>query len=382
MAVASARTMTPDAARELADTDLLYERYAARPRSSRALTAYYRLKPLLPRRLQIAARRAYARRVRRRHEAGERFPRWPIEPVLVERSEARLRAQLRRAHQGGPPVAELWPGGRRFAYILTHDVEGPSGVAMVPRLLEVEERHGMVSSWNFVADDYPIDPAVTEAICAAGCEIGLHGLSHDGRLFESRAAFERQLPRIREVLAAWQADGFRSPATHRHADWMPELGCSYDSSFPDTDPFEPQPGGCCSILPYFIGDLVELPITLVQDHTLWEILREPDISLWCRKAAWIASKGGLVTVLVHPDYVVSSERLCQYDELLAFLGALEGGWHALPRDVAHWWRRRDALTTSQARWPPDDSTLEASSPGATSTKERDSEVETTNARIS
>jgi hypothetical protein len=343
MSVASARTMTPEAARAAADTDLLYERYASRPRSSHALTAYYRLKPLVPRRLQIAVRRAYARRLRASHEAGERFPRWPIEPVLVERREAALRAQRRRADGDPGPLVALWPGGRRFAYVLTHDVEGPRGLATAARLLEVEARHGMVSSWNLVADDYAIDPAVVDTIRAAGCEIGVHGLKHDGRLFESRTSFENQLPRIHEVLAAWGAEGFRSPATHRNADWMPELGCSYDSSFPDTDPFEPQPGGCCSILPYFLGDLVELPITLVQDHTLWEILREPDISLWRDKATWIASKGGLVTVLVHPDYVVSEARLRQYDELLGFLGALEGGWHALSRDVARWWRRREAL---------------------------------------
>jgi peptidoglycan/xylan/chitin deacetylase (PgdA/CDA1 family) len=375
--------MTPEAAREATDTDLLYERYVSRPRSSPMLTAYYRLKPLLPRRLQIAARRAYARRLRALHEAGERFPRWPIEPMLVERREARLRAHLQRPYRDPVVDAGLWPAGHRFAYCLTHDVEGPRGLAAVPRLLEIEAHHGMVSSWNLVADDYEIDPAVVEAIRAAGCEIGLHGLSHDGRLFESRAAFERQLPRIREVLAAWEADGFRSPATHRNADWMPELGCSYDSSFPDTDPFEPQPGGCCSILPYFIGDLVELPITLVQDHTLWEILREPDISLWCRKAAWIASKGGLVTVLVHPDYVVSSERLCQYDELLAFLGALEGGWHALPRDVAHWWRRREARTAPLVeRGSLDDSMPEASRAGVTWIKKRDAQIENTNARTS
>ena len=66
---------------------------------------------------------------------------------------------------------------------------------------------------------------------------------------------------------------------HRNADWMPELGCLYDSSFPDTYPFEPQAGGCCSIFPFFLGDLVELPITLVQDHTMWEILRHDAMDL-------------------------------------------------------------------------------------------------------
>jgi peptidoglycan/xylan/chitin deacetylase (PgdA/CDA1 family) len=243
----------------------------------------------------------------------------------------------------------FWPGGHRFAFVLTHDVEGPRGLANVERVLGVERRHGMVSCWNLVADDYAIDPAVVAAIRAAGGEIGLHGLSHDGRLFESRTTFERQLPRIRDVMREWNVEGFRSPALHREAGWMPELGCGYDSSFPDTDPFEPQPGGCCSSLPYFLGDLVELPITLVQDHTLWEILGERDIALWREKAAWLVRHHGLVTVLVHPDYVLTHERLGLYDELLGYLAGLEGGWHALPREVAAWWRRRAALVDALER---------------------------------
>jgi peptidoglycan/xylan/chitin deacetylase (PgdA/CDA1 family) len=328
----------------------LRERYVTTTRQTRSLTLYYRCKPLMPRRVQLAARRLHARRARRRHETDGRFPRWPIEPVLAERREEMLRAaDLHAAGRDAMPLVAPWPAGHRFAYVLTHDVEGPRGVANIDRVLDIERRYGVVSSWNFVADDYDVKPIVFDVIRAAGGEIGLHGLHHDGRLFESRAHFERQLPAIHRYLRAWGAEGFRSPATHRNPDWMPELGCSYDSSFPDTDPFEPQPGGCCSILPYFLGEIVELPITLVQDHTLFEILRERDIGIWRAKATWIARHGGLVTVLVHPDYMLDDERLRRYEELLELLAALEDGWHALPRDVARWWRLRHELQTALAR---------------------------------
>jgi peptidoglycan/xylan/chitin deacetylase (PgdA/CDA1 family) len=306
--------------------------------------------------VQVAGRRAYARSVRRRHERDGEFPRWPIEPLMVQRWEADVRDRLARTGAERIPFVAFWPKGHRFAFIVTHDVEGPAGLANVQRVIELERRHGVVSSWNLVGGDYPIDPHVVDGIRAAGGEIGLHGLSHDGRLFESRSRFERQLPGIHRTLRAWGAEGFRSPATHRNADWMPELGCRYDSSFPDTDPFEPQAGGCCSILPFFLGDVVELPITLVQDHTLFEILGERDISLWREKATWLARHGGLVTVLVHPDYMRRPDRLKRYEELLAFLRGLPGGWHALPRDVARWWRRRAELTAAVARGEP----LEAS----------------------
>jgi hypothetical protein len=141
----------------------------------------------------------------------------------------------------------------------------------------------------------------------------------------------------------WGAVGFRSPATHRKAAWMHELQCLYDSSFPDTDPFEPQPGGCCSIWPYFFGDLVELPITMAQDHTLFEILRETSIRRWAEKSDWLAASHGLVNVIVHPDYMLDERRLDLYERLLEHLAALPGGWHALPCDVARWWRLRSEL---------------------------------------
>ena len=323
------------------DRFYLEEHYVVPARSSRLLPLYYRLKPFSPRGLRMGARRAIARRQRERHESEGRFPRWPIEPLLIVRRERRLRERLERSGSR-PPQLATWPGGHRFAWTLTHDVEGATGLANVERLLAIERRHGVVSAWFLVAEDYPLDARVTRAIRAAGGEIGLHGLHHDGRLFQSRAHFEAQLPLIHRYLREWGADGFRSPSTHRNAAWMSEIGALYDSSFPDTHPFDAQPGGCCEILPYFLGDMVELPITLPQDHTLFELLREDDIEIWRRKSAWIAEHGGLVTVLVHPDYALSAERLALYDELLGFLRGLEGGWHALPRDVAGWWRRRAA----------------------------------------
>ena len=318
------------------------ERYVRRPRSARLLPVFYRAKPLIPRRAQMRVRRSIARRQRSRHEAQGRFPRWPIEPIVVEQRETLLRERVRRSDDGRVPLLGTWPAGQRFAWMLTHDVEGPRGLANVGRLLELERRHDVVSAWFLVADDYPIGEDVIEAIRAAGGEIGLHGLHHDGSLFQSRKQFERQLPRIQECLREWGAVGFRSPATHRNAAWMPELGAAYDSSFPDTHPFDAQPGGCCSIFPYFLGDTVELPITLPQDHTLFELLGERDIALWRRKASYIARCGGLVTVLVHPDYALDAERLRHYDELLSLLRGL-GGWHALPRNVAAWWRHRAEL---------------------------------------
>jgi peptidoglycan/xylan/chitin deacetylase (PgdA/CDA1 family) len=321
----------------------LYERYSGSGARSALLNAYYRVKPLLPRRAQLALRRAYAPR-----QSARPFPAWPTERVLLDRRDELIRDRLRQSGRERLPLVGFWPDGRRFASILTHDVEGPAGIENIPRLIEIERRHGFVSSWNFCGEWYAIPDGAFAAIEDAGCEVGLHGILHDGRLFQDRATFEANLPKIHRYLRDWGSSGFRSPATHRHADWMPELGCLYDTSFPDSDPFEPQPGGCCSIFPFFIQDLVELPITLVQDHTLFEILRERSVRRWIEKSDWIIENHGLVNLLVHPDYLLTQDRLDLYDAFLGYLARQSGGWHALPRDVARWWKERASLDPEDA----------------------------------
>jgi hypothetical protein len=236
----------------------------------------------------------------------------------------------------------LWPDDTSFAWVLTHDVEGPLGLERMDWLQTIERRHGCVSSWNLCANWYPIADADLQRIRAASGEIGVHGLYHDDRMFRDRASFQASLPAIRHYMEAWGAEGFRAPALHRNADWMHELPCSYDSSLPHSDPFQALPGGCCAIHPFFFGNVVELPLTLEQDFTLFELLHEPTVSLWTDKSRWIIRHHGLINVLVHPDYM-TAERLERYEELLVFLREQPGGWHALPRDVARWWRDRARL---------------------------------------
>ena len=92
----------------------------------------------------------------------------------------------------------------------------------------------------------------------------------------------------------------RDPASVRAA--IGSLDFDYDSSYPDTDPYEPQPGGCCSWLPFELGNVIELPITLPQDHALFTILRHTDARMWLEKARRVRERGGMVLALTHPDY--------------------------------------------------------------------------------
>ena len=175
-----------------------------------------------------------------------------------------------------------------------------------------------------------------------GFEVGVHGPAHDGRDLESLATWQARLPAAHDAAERWGAVGFRSAALHRQYDWMRLLRFDYDSSYPDSDPFEPQNGGSCTWLPYFNGELVELPVTLAQDHTLFVILRQHDERLWIDKAMFLRDRGGMVLIDTHPDYLVNDLIFGAYARFLDRLACDGSAWKALPREVSAWWQRRAA----------------------------------------
>ena len=296
--------------------------------------AYYVCKPLIPKRLRVELRRIRASYKRRTCAHS-----WPIDENTAV-----------------PP--ENWPGwpdAKRFAVVLTHDVEGTLGLNRVERLAHLEAQYGFRSSFNFVPEgEYRVPEALRLALEQSGFEVGIHGLKHDGGLYRSHAEFSRRAARIRKYQQDWKVSGFRSPFMHHNLEWIHELGMEYDASTFDTDPFEPQPDGAGTIFPFWVpnstgGGYVELPYTLVQDYNLFTILQEKTIDVWKRKLDWVASQGGMVLINTHPDYASFDGHKKSYDEypvshyadLLAYVLEKHRGafWHALPRDVARFYRR-------------------------------------------
>ena len=305
---------------------------------------YYRLRPYSASALRIALRRLFSRL-----QSRAAFPRWPVEPALHDLYGFVLGA-IEEAVGASVPWIAPWPDGHSWALVLTHDVELAGGLEAIESIASYEETLGYRSSWNLVGRRYEVDPATVEQLRDRGFEIGVHGLYHDGRDLESSETLRERLPEMRALAIEWGAVGFRSPATHRVWEWMPLLGFEYDSSYPDTDPYEPQPGGCCSWLPFFNGDLVELPLTLPQDHTLFVILRRRGAETWIDKAEFLRSRGGMALIDTHPDYLVEEASRTAYDAFLAHFADDETAWRALPREVAAWWRRR---AESQLELSPD-----------------------------
>jgi len=314
---------------------------------------YYGLKPFVPQSIRAAIRRQVAMRVRRRigHV-------WPIMPG----SE--------RPPQNWPG----WPDGKKFAFVLTHDVESNAGLANCRSLAELETELGFRSSFNFIPEgSYQVPAKLRQELTAKGFEVGIHDLKHDGHLFSSLRGFKRRAARINDYARQWGASGFRSGFMLRNLDWLHDLDVQYDASTFDTDPFEPQPDGGHSIFPFWVPRLsgsttngdnspingfsegyVELPYTLPQDSTLFLVLRESTPDIWMRKLDWIAQHGGMALLDVHPDYMSFGRPRARatypealYREFLTYVKTKYAGdfWHALPKEVASYVRQLRASET-------------------------------------
>jgi len=258
----------------------------------------------------------------------------------------------------------FWPHGARGALILTHDVESADGLRLAVELADLEEERGFRSSFNVVADWYPARSRDPAGAAQARLRDRIHGIHHDRSLFASRASFEQQLPLLAVTAGELEAVGFRSPATHRVVEWLPELPVEYDCTMPHSDPYEPMPGGCCSIWPFAIGRLVELPYTLPQDHTVLTLLRHRDIDLWLEQVDVVVRNGGLVQSVSHPDpgYLGDTDKRRLFVEFLDRMAERRDLWRALPREVASWWRRREAGEGTEAVWPAGAELADVSTP--------------------
>jgi hypothetical protein len=291
---------------------------------------YYQLKPHVPWLIRMTLRRWHAKLKRR--SCGD------IWPILD--SAGRL-----------PEGWGGWPQGKRFALVLTHDVERTTGLERCRQLMELEMQLGFRSSFNFVPEgDYTVPKALRDTLTANGFEVGVHDLRHDGTLYYSRKDFVANAQKINHYLKEWKAVGFRSGFMHHNLEWLLDLDVLYDASTFDTDPFEPQPDAANTIFPFWVHGkngrpgYVELPYTLAQDSTVFLVFKEPTIDLWTRKLDWVAERGGMVLLNTHPDYMafggkpLSDEYPVRfYRELLEYAKKKYQGsyWPALPSEVAH-----------------------------------------------
>ena len=309
---------------------------------------YYRVKPLVPWSMRVGIRRAFALKKRNSNRDV-----WPVLP----------------GSEKPPANWSGWPDGKKFALVLTHDVEARTGVAKCRQLMDLERQLGFRSCFSFVPQGgYTTSRMLRRELTENGFEVGVHDLNHDGNLYRSRQEFSEKAEQINAYLKQWGAVGFRSAFMLHKLDWIHELNVRYDASTFDTDPFEPQPDGVGTIFPFWVprpqiptlnspvlrslgeggstpdSGYVELPYTLPQDSTLFLLFRERTPDIWLQKLDWVAKHGGMALVNVHPDYLrfdgeAPSPRTFPaefYADLLEYARQRYGDsfWQPLPREVA------------------------------------------------
>jgi hypothetical protein len=307
--------------------------------------AYYAVRPLLPvsirKHLQRAALRGWDQ---------VSFPRWPVDHTVDDLFD-RLMASAIRANRGRPiPFIWFWPHGYSACAIMTHDVETSAGRDFCETLMDLDDSFGVKSSFQIVPQKrYAVPETFLHSLRQRGFEINVHDFNHDGELYWDRQEFLQRVAKINGYGRQFGAVGFRAAVLYRNLDWYDSFDFSYDMSVPNVGHLDPQPGGCCTTKPYFIGKILEIPVTATQDYTLFNILRQYSTDLWERQTAAILGRHGLMNFIAHPDYLFAPREREVYTALLAHLAQLRREshvWIPLPREVNDWWRSRNEMTLS------------------------------------
>ena len=319
--------------------------------SEAARRVYYSFRPMLPVRLRQMLQKLYLRDWSRLA-----FPIWPVDTSVERTLEMILLLSMKARKLTRIPFIWFWPDGAASSAVVTHDVETSAGVNFIPRLMDVDDAFDVKTAFQLVPEErYKVPRTVLEVIRERHCEVNVHGLNHDGNLFRDRKTFLRHARLINRYVQDFGAEGFRSACMYRNLNWYEELNISYDMSVPNVAHLEPQRGGCCTVFPYFIGRILELPLTTVQDYSLFHILGEYSIDLWKRQIDLVMEKHGMLSFITHPDYLVDERALSVYKTLLGYLSQLrseQNVWIARPGDVNRWWRERSSmkLVLEESKW--------------------------------
>ena len=304
---------------------------------------YYFVRPALP----VFARKLLQRASLRGWDQIA-FPEWPVD-FTVERILQRLLVLSMKARGiDRLPFIWFWPDGCSACAIITHDVETEAGLNYCLFLMDTEDSLGIKASYQIIPEKrYRVSKSTLSRMRDKGCEINVHDLNHDGHLYRNRSEFLRRVEKINEYGRDYGASGFRSAVLYRNLDWYDALDFSYDMSVPNIGNLDPQRGGCCTVMPYFVGKILELPLTTIQDYSLFYLLGNYSIDLWKKQIGLILKENGLMSFNIHPDYVRSEKGKNAYTGLLKYLSQLrseEKIWMALPKDVDRWWRARSQMT--------------------------------------
>jgi hypothetical protein len=303
---------------------------------------YYSVRELLPVWMRRYLQKAYFR-----DWQSLQFPHWPVDFTVDSLHESLLRLSMIAHGSERIPFIWFWPEGREACVIMTHDVETAAGRDFTSSLMDIDLSHGFKASFQVVPEKrYEVPESYVSEIRTRGFEFNIHDLNHDGQLFEEKDEFLQRAKKINEFVKRYDARGFRAGAMYRNLDWYDAFEFSYDMSVPNVAHLEPQRGGCCTVMPFFVGKILEIPLTTIQDYSLFHILNDYTIDQWKKQIDLIRQRKGLLSFITHPDYLINRRCRRVYESLLAHLRQTvdrERIWNTVPGELDRWWRARSEM---------------------------------------
>jgi len=254
------------------------------------------------------------------------------------------------------PFIGFWKRGKRFGAAVSHDVETGRGLNEGSKnMLSIENELGVRSTWNIVTNRYPLTRESLSPMAQSG-EIGAHDTDHDGRLiFLSLDSRTRRLRECRETLEKMtesRVRGFRAPLLQHDKKLLEAVGragFSCDSSVPSWELLSPtslKSHGVGTVFPLQLGQVIEVPVSLPQDHQLLRVrgLTPSEAgSRLARDADWISEVGGLCTLLVHPDYEFAAQSNAEeYSRILKHFSEDPSCQVMTLAGASDWWSYRQA----------------------------------------
>jgi peptidoglycan/xylan/chitin deacetylase (PgdA/CDA1 family) len=256
--------------------------------------------------------------------------------LLVRGIEKAIREHLQR---------KTWKG-HKCACLITHDVDSREGLRRALALKRIEERYDIQSAWFLPTAQYKLDSGVLLKLANHG-EVGAHGTRHDGKLIRiSKEGIVRRLgeaKRVLENIVGQDIAGFRAPLLQHNGkvfDGLLETGYVYDSSVPTWEPRHPScmgPYGIGTVYPLDVGGIVEVPVTVPQDHQMIRILGlnpKQTVEKWLEMKDIIKELGGVCTFLMHPDYELAEISINVYEELVSTVASDDEAFITIPSEIA------------------------------------------------
>lgn len=237
--------------------------------------------------------------------------------------------------------------GKNSCYVVTHDVDTQQGLACAGPIKKMEGKYDVESAWYVPTRHFSLDSGMIKDLANHG-EVGVHGAQHSGNLISMpNQKLYRLLCEAKQLLSKMSGSsvkGFRSPLLQHNSTILEQLkkaDYSYDTSIPTWEPKHPQtmsPFGIGTVFPFVLNNLVEIPVSTVQDHQLLYVLgltAKETLAEWFSLMAIIKEIGGCSVVLSHPEYgLFDSENISMYEDFLSYISSDSNGWITTPAKLA------------------------------------------------